>query len=141
MGVTPVYISNRNDSYREQTKTMLKRLGLAIASAAQLKLATTTSDKTERRREAERDFTVVLYVGDNLRDFDEKFRCRKFDTRSASELDAAIQERLARVDESRADWGRKWIILPNTAYGEWTRPLGAGKADLDRLAPQVTERK
>ncbi len=141
LGVAVVYISNRNDKFREQTKAMLKRLGIPIGNDAQLKLATNTSDKTERRKETERDCNVLLYVGDNLRDFDEKFRCRKLETRSAEELEKAIKERNDKVDETRAEWGRKWIILPNTAYGEWMKPLGAGKADLDRLVPTVTEKK
>lgn len=141
LGVTPVYISNRSDKFREQTKELLKRLGIPIQHEAQLKLATNTSDKTERRKETERDFNVLLYVGDNLRDFDEKFRCRKLETRAAQELDQAIRERKDKVDESRAEWGKKWIILPNTAYGEWMKPLGSGKADLDRLVPPAPEKK
>jgi acid phosphatase len=141
LGVAVVYISNRNDKYRDQSKAILKRLGIAVGHDSLLKLATTTSDKTERRKEAERDFTVLLYVGDNLRDFDEKYRCRKLETRSPDELEKAVRERNDRVDESRAEWGRKWIILPNPAYGEWMKPLGSGKGDLDRLAPTVPEKK
>jgi 5'-nucleotidase (lipoprotein e(P4) family) len=141
LGVVVVYISNRNDKFREQTKAMLKRLGIPIENDAQLKLATNTSDKTERRKETERDFNVLLYVGDNLRDFDEKFRCRKLESRSSEELEKAIKERSDKVDETRMEWGRKWIILPNTAYGEWMKPLGSGKADLERLVPAVTEKK
>lgn len=141
LGVMVVYISNRNEKNRAHTRDMLKRLGIPIEKEEQLLLATTTSDKTERRKATERAFTVLVYIGDNLRDFDEKFRCRKLETRSAAELDAAIRERHNRVDDSRDDWGKKWIILPNTAYGEWTKPLGNGKSDLDRLVPAAPEKK
>ena len=78
----------------------------------------------------------MLNIGDNLRDFDDKFRYRQFNGVSG-ELDAAIVERKQSVDRDREAWGDKWIILPNPAYGEWTKPLGRGKADLDRLAPTM----
>lgn len=136
LGVAVVFISNRNERFREQTKKALARLGLP-ADDALLKLSTDTSDKTARRRAVEQAYTVVLCIGDNLRDFDEVFRCRKLDTKTPEELDGAIRARKEAVDKQRAAWGEKWIILPNPAYGEWTRPLGQGKADLDRLVPQA----
>lgn len=30
--------------------------------------------------------------------------------------------------------GKHWIVLPNPAYGEWTKALGRGKVDLERLS-------
>jgi len=136
LSVCLVYISNRDDKYRKQTKQILARLGIPVEADDRLKLSTTTSDKTERRKEAERDFNVLLYLGDNLRDFDEKFRCRKLDeTSPAKELDLAIQERHLEVDKRRAIWGEKGIIFPNPAYGEWMKPLGRGRRDYDRLVP------
>ena len=54
-----------------------------------------------------------------------------------AELEAAIQTRKAAVDTERTKFGEKFILLPNPAYGEWTKPLGRGKKDLDRLAPQL----
>lgn len=135
VGVAVVYISNRNDRFRDQAKTMLKRLGIPAADDDCLMLATDTSDKTARRAAAEKAFTVLLYVGDNLRDFDERFRFADLSKATPGDLGAAIAGRMGKVDEARAEWGRKWVILPNPAYGEWAKPLGRGKADLDRLAP------
>lgn len=135
LGVAIVYISNRNDKFREQTKKALERLEIPVAADGLLKLSTETSDKTARRAEAEKEYTVVLNIGDNLRDFDEAFRCRKLETKSPEELELAIRERKETADKHRAAWGEKWIILPNPAYGEWTKPLGLGRADLDRLVP------
>ena len=102
-----------------------------------LLLATDTSDKPARRRAVERSYTVVLNVGDNLRDFDEEFRCRKLDANTPEELERAIRVRKESTDKHRAAWGDKWIVLPNPAYGEWSKPLGRGRADLDRLAASV----
>lgn len=136
LGVAVVYISNRNEKFREQTKKALTRLGIAAESDSLLKLSTGTSDKTARRQEAEREYTVLLYIGDNLRDFDDALRCSKIEEETPpEELERAIKARKEAVDKQKAIWGEKWIILPNPAYGEWTKPLGRGRSDLDRLAP------
>jgi len=141
LGVAVFHISNRNDKFKDQTKSALKRLGIPVRDDAHLKLATKTTDKTTRRQEVEKDYTVLLYVGDNLRDFDEKFRCRKLYKKSPEELEDAIMERKKKVEDHRQDWGKKWIILPNPAYGEWTKPLGMGRGDLDRLVPAVEKQQ
>jgi predicted secreted acid phosphatase len=52
-------------------------------------------------------------------------------------LQADIKDRKSLVDTHRTRWGDDWIILPNPAYGEWTRPLGRGNDDLNRLAPEL----
>lgn len=138
--VSVIYISNRNDKFREQTKKALKRLEISVEPESLLKLSTGSSDKTTRRQEAEREYTVLLYVGDNLRDFDEALRCSEIENESAAELERAIKARKDAVDKDIAIWGQKWIVLPNPAYGEWTKPLGRGRSDLDRLAPPAPTR-
>ncbi len=47
------------------------------------------------------------------------------------------------MDQTREKWGKEWIILPNPAYGEWMKPLGLGKRDLDRLVgePPAKDKK
>jgi predicted secreted acid phosphatase len=72
-----------------------------------------------------------------LRDFDETLSCRKLDKKTPDELQQAIQDRKDLADKHGDDWGKKWIILPNPAYGEWMKPLGRGRSDLDRLAPPL----
>lgn len=137
LGIVVVYISNRNERFRKQTKDALTRLGIPVVANDHLKLATTTSDKTQRRKEVDKAYSVVLYVGDNLRDFDEQFRCGDLGRSTPADLEAAIQERKDKVDAQRVAWGTRWVILPNPAYGEWTKPLGRGKSDYDRLVPPV----
>jgi 5'-nucleotidase (lipoprotein e(P4) family) len=140
LGVSVIYISNRDEKFREQTKRALERLEIFVEPDSLLRLSTGPSDKTARRQEVERDYTVLLYVGDNLRDFDESLA---FDRLGFGEikklpdnkLDAVIKARKDAVDKRRAIWGVKWIILPNPAYGEWTKPVGRGRADYDRLVP------
>lgn len=135
--VSIIYISNRNNKFREQTRKALTRLEIPVEADSLLKLSTGESDKTARRQEAERDFAVLLYIGDNLRDFDEALRCSKIENETPEELERAIKARKDGVDNQKAVWGEKWIILPNPAYGEWMKPLGRGRSDYDRFAPPV----
>jgi acid phosphatase len=136
-GVAVVYISNRTEKFREQTRRGLARLGIDVADEAHLKLASDTSDKTIRRAEAEKAHTVVLHVGDNLRDFDEAFRVPRLAADAdATALAAAIRHRKAVVDEHARDWGDRWIVIPNPIYGEWMKPLDRGLRDVDQLVPE-----
>ena len=135
LGVTVFFISNRNERYRDQTRQTLDRLGIPIRNERELKLSTTTSDKTKRRGEiAEDGYEVLLSIGDNLRDFDESFKTPLLsDDSTIAERTAAIEHRKLVVDQARSNWGRNWIILPNPAYGEWTKPLNRGLDDLQQL--------
>lgn len=137
LGVTVVYLSNRNDRFRDQTQRGLERLGIPPVRESDLKLATDTSDKTRRRAEVEAEHRVILLVGDNLRDFSEEFRVPKIaDDADGETLRAAIRDRKAKVDAHAAEWGDRWIILPNPAYGEWAKPLDRGARDVDQLVPE-----
>lgn len=136
-GVHVVYISNRTEKFRPQTKRGLERLGLPLASDAHLKLASDTSDKTARRLEAEKAHTVVLHVGDNLRDFDEAFRAPTLAADAdAAAMAAAIRHRKDAVDRHAKNWGDRWIVIPNPIYGEWMKPLDRGLRDVDQLVPE-----
>lgn len=136
-GVHVVYVSNRNEKFRPQTKQGLERLGLPLTDEAHLKLASDTSDKTARRAEAEKTHTVVLHVGDNLRDFDEAFRTPKLAADAdAAAVAAAIRHRKDAVDRHAKDWGDRWIVIPNPIYGEWMKPLDRGLRDVDQLVPE-----
>lgn len=121
--VRPVYISNRNDKFREQTHAVLKRLEIDVPDE-QLLLSTKSSDKTDRRATVRDKFDVLLWVGDNLRDFDEAFKYDK---------EKGLDGRKMAVDERKAKFGADWIILPNIAYGEWTKAFAGGPEDVDLL--------
>ncbi len=133
--VAVIYISNRADRFKNQAKEALNLLGIPESNDDHWKLATSTTNKTERRIEVEKNFQVLLNIGDNLRDFDEQFRFSDLGMATRADLEKAIQQRKAKVDAAAAAFGSKWIILPNPVYGEWTKPLGKGKADYDMLLP------
>jgi 5'-nucleotidase (lipoprotein e(P4) family) len=129
IGVERVYITNRNETCHAQTLEALARLGLSVPPDQLLCASEATgTNKTKRRELVEARFHVLLYVGDNLRDFDEVFRYNE---------QAGIDGRKRLVDERREKFGRDWIILPNPAYGEWLKPLGRGEADANQLLPRL----
>lgn len=125
LGVAPVFISNRNNKALKQTMETLERFEIGVPEN-QILLADdqTGSDKTSRRAKVEESFDVVLYLGDNLRDFDERF---KFNAASG------IEGRNQLVDEHSGKFGIEWIILPNPSYGEWTKALRNDVEDLELL--------
>ena len=128
LDVQPVYITNRNERAHAQTLMALERLGIAVPTDLLLCASESTgSNKDGRRAAVESRFDVLLFIGDNLRDFDNVFRYRE---------DSGIDGRKKLVDERSAKFGREWLILPNPAYGEWMKPLGRGIKDADELLPK-----
>jgi 5'-nucleotidase (lipoprotein e(P4) family) len=144
LGVRIVYITNRTQKqeFRDGTLNALELLGIEVAGRDLLG-AETTSDKTERRTEVERRYTVLLYIGDSLRDFHEgDFRSTIDNSRPTmargdrATLRESVKKRAFAVDRCSDLFGREWIILPNPAYGEWTKVLGLGDKDKEMLMGQ-----
>lgn len=127
-GVAAVYISNRTDTHREAMHADLARLEIDVPDGQLLLRTGNSGDKTARRQQAAEAFDIVLLVGDNLRDLDERFA---FDPKKG------IDGRFAEVDATRDRFLTDWIILPNPVYGDWTRPFHPrdGKADVNLLTP------
>jgi 5'-nucleotidase (lipoprotein e(P4) family) len=125
LGVTVVYISNRDEKLRDSTIAALRQNGLSLEGIDnRLLLKTTTSDKTERRKIVEGRFNVLIYLGDNLRDFSEEFKASQLAPNDDAGQKKAIAERADRVRRSNYHWGNDWFILPNPVYGEWQRLCG-----------------
>jgi acid phosphatase len=144
LGVRVIYITNRRQKqeFRDGTLNALELLDIEIAGR-DLLAAEETSDKSARRAEAEGRYTVLLYLGDNLRDFHEgDFRSTVDNNRPGkgtddpAKLREAIDKRAFAVDRSVDLFGREWIILPNPVYGEWAKVAGRGDKDKDLLAGQ-----
>jgi acid phosphatase len=126
LGVAAVYISNRSAKNQEATVAALKHVGLNTDDLAnRLMLRADTSDKTARRKVAESRFNVLMYFGDNLRDFSEDFVAPALDANDDAGQKKAIADRLAKTLRANYHWGNDWIALPNPVYGEWPRLLGA----------------
>ena len=124
MGVSVVYISNRQTRLQNDTIAALRHLGLSVEDIdRRLMLREESSEKTLRRAKAESMFRVVMWVGDNLRDFSEEFTAPSQYANDAERLQA-IAARKEKVRRAAARWGDDWIVLPNPVYGEWPKPLG-----------------
>ncbi|MFT3882945.1 MAG: HAD family acid phosphatase [Gemmatales bacterium] len=144
LGVAHVYISNRDHAYHDQTKAMLKDLGIGIEYDNQLKLLPTgaaSGDKTVRRQEAEAQYQVLIYLGDNLRDFDESFKTMPIADRTLDNCQKAIAARKKTVDDQQEAFGTKWFIFPNPVYGEWPSATLKNKDDEQLLVPPPPELK
>ena len=128
MGVTVVYMSNRYEVHQQSTMKAIEANGLnANDLPGRLYLIPKggTSDKSARREAVAARFNVLMYFGDNLRDFSEAFRAAKL-PKDATPEDylKAIKQRAAMADDATCHWGIDWFALPNPAYGEWERLIG-----------------
>lgn len=105
--VTIFYITNRDGNDKIGTLKNLKNLGFPSVDENHLILKTSTSDKEERRNAVLNNYNVILYLGDNLGDFSNIFYKK---TQSA---------RNQNVDLNAEEFGKKFIMLPNSGYGDW----------------------
>ena len=101
------YITNRNENDKIGTLKNLKNLGFPNADEQFVVVRSTTSDKEERRNAVLKNYNVVLYLGDNLGDFANIFYKK------------TQAERNLNVDNNAALFGKKFIMLPNSGYGDW----------------------
>jgi 5'-nucleotidase (lipoprotein e(P4) family) len=130
-GVQVFYISNRNADELEATIQNLKQAGFPQADAQHVVMKGAFSDKEPRRLVVAEKHEIAMLVGDNLNDFDKSFY----------QQDAA--KRSALVDANRQQFGTRFIILPNTIYGDWesaiwnARPVSPNEAD--RLKHEALE--
>ena len=128
-GVTIFYISNRDTAAVQSTLLNFKKLGLPDADTMHMLFLSNTSSKEVRRQVVQAKYNVVMLLGDNLIDFMNVFEKK------------SIAERFTETDSHEADWGKKFIVLPNSIYGEWEnalynydRKLTAGQKDTLRKA-------
>lgn len=133
-----VFISNRLEENKEKTIEALVRLGLSTRNIEQRLMLTRRprpsdakgldlGNKEERRKKATQMYQVLLWVGDNLRDFDDRYRVNRRAVATKAEQNAALAKRASQVDEDAARWGNDWIILPNPVYGEWSQAINRAK--------------
>ena len=119
-GVSIYYISNRDNSEVQSTLLNLQQLKLPNADTAHMLFVKTTSSKEERRLAVMKTHTVIMLLGDNLNDFTQVFE------------KGSIDNRFLETDKARADWGKKFIVLPNPTYGEWENALSGYRRGLSR---------
>ncbi len=111
LGVEVFYVSNRTVEEMGPTIQNMAALGFANADSAHMLLKETTSSKVERRAMIEKDYEIILLVGDNLADHSGEYEKRGPDYGFAS------------VDTDRRLFGTRYIVLPNPMYGNWLSEL------------------
>ncbi len=110
-GVGIFYITNRKEVYRKQTMKNLLAEGFPQAVNDHLLLRTEESGKEKRRNAVSENYEIFMLLGDNLGDFDMIFDKKSSDERSAG------------VENLRDEFGKRFIILPNSMYGDWMNAL------------------
>jgi len=124
--VVVFYISNRKEKERQGTLQNLKHYGFPYADDQHLLLRqpSASSSKETRRQSVATQYEIVLLLCDNLAEF-----AKDFDGRLTS------GQRASAVGQLSADFGKKFIVLPNANYGGWedavygNKPLKIAKKD------------
>ena len=111
-GIEIFYITNRDEDERAGTLKNLQLYGLPNADDAHLLLRSGSSSKEGRRKQVLENYTIVLLCGDNLPDFD-----MLYDGKPTAQDRGAITEKL------KQEFGSKYIVIPNPAYGDWEGAL------------------
>ena len=110
-GVTIFYISNREEKDRVGTLLNLQNLHLPNADNAHLLLKQGVSSKEPRRLQVAASYDVLLLLGDNLIDFSPVFEKKP------------VNEREQTTNSMSAEFGKRFIVIPNPVYGDWESAL------------------
>jgi 5'-nucleotidase (lipoprotein e(P4) family) len=122
LGVEVFYVSNRTVQELGPTIENMVAGGFVNADTAHMLLKETTSSKVARRDLIEKEYEIILLVGDNLSDLSGAYEKRGADFGFGT------------VDADRKLFGTKYIVLPNPMYGSWL-------SGLLKTTPGSTERE
>ena len=124
-GVEIFYVTNRKspEEYKPTLNNLLK-IGFPFADSIHIVLKTDISSKEVRRKNISEKYDVLLFVGDNLADFDVVFDKREDDLGFGA------------VKENMNKFGDRFILLPNPMYGPWMNAAikkSAGKSTREKI--------
>jgi 5'-nucleotidase (lipoprotein e(P4) family) len=111
-GVTVFYITNRDEDERTGTTKNLNLYNLPNVDDAHLLLKQGTSSKEVRRQLVLKKYNIVLLCGDNLPDFDARY-----------DNHPAEAARTSTTISLRAQFGDRYIVIPNPSYGDFEGAL------------------
>lgn len=116
-GVTPFYITNRTADMDAATRRNLERLGIEASEDTLLlrgeRPEWNTTDKTPRRDFIAARYRVLLLLGDDLNDF-------------IATSGKSVAERDTVIEQTAANWGTRWFIVPNAIYDSWESAVTGG---------------
>jgi 5'-nucleotidase (lipoprotein e(P4) family) len=116
-GVKVFYVTNRSAGTEKDTRANMEKLGFPLGGNVDTFLMQGekpdwTGAKSTRRAAIAKDYRILLNIGDNLGDFDDRYR--------SSEAD-----RVKAYEAGMPYWGKQWLMLPNPTYGSFdTAPYG-----------------
>jgi 5'-nucleotidase (lipoprotein e(P4) family) len=126
-GVKVFYISNRDASTEKDTRENMEKLGFPMGGNVDTFLMQNEqkewgSAKSTRRAVVTKGYRVLLNIGDNFGDFDDRYR-------------SSEAERAKAFDSDMAYWGKQWLVIANPTYGSFdAAPFGFDykKSDADK---------
>ncbi|MEC4113611.1 5'-nucleotidase, lipoprotein e(P4) family [Myroides pelagicus] len=119
-GVEIFYITNRNENDKAGTLKNLEKYNYPFADNDHVIVRTSESSKETRRQKVLETHEIVMLLGDNLSDFS-----TLWDKKTQ-------EERLENVKNNKELFGKKFIVLPNTGYGDWEAALFQYKKNLTK---------
>jgi 5'-nucleotidase (lipoprotein e(P4) family) len=106
-GIEVYYVTNRREKHRDPTLKNLKQVGFPFAENEFLLMRTDEAGKKSRRDKISETRQIIMLIGDNLNDFSEIFE------------EQSVSNRFALTDSVKAEFGTRFIVLPNAMYGDW----------------------
>jgi len=113
------YITNREEKDKAGTIENMRRYNFPFVDNDHVIVRTTTSGKEARRQTVAANYEIVLFLGDNLSDFSSVF-----DKKTTA-------ERTNNVGLLAAEFGKKFIVLPNANYGGWEEAIYGNSYNLN----------
>lgn len=116
-GVTVFYVTNRGAETEKDTRANMQTLGFPMGGNVDTFLMQGEKPewagaKSTRRAAIAKHYRILLNIGDNLGDFDDRYR--------SSEAD-----RIKAFEAALPYWGKQWLMLANPTYGSFdTSPFG-----------------
>jgi 5'-nucleotidase (lipoprotein e(P4) family) len=110
-GVKVFYLSNRDVTTEKATRENMEKLGFPMGGNVDTFLMQNEkpewgSAKSVRRAVVTKDYRVLLNIGDNFGDFDDRYR-------------SSMAERAKAFDSDMAYWGKQWLMIANPTYGSF----------------------
>ncbi|MEA2816579.1 MAG: hypothetical protein QOI93_4280, partial [Rhodospirillaceae bacterium] len=102
---------NRDTSTEKDTRENMEKLGFPMGGNVDTFLMQNEkpewgSAKSTRRAVVARDYRVLLNIGDNFGDFDDRYR-------------SSVADRAKAFDSDMAYWGKQWLMIANPTYGSF----------------------
>lgn len=105
-GVEIIYLSNRRVENYEPTKENLISAGFPFDDQTIMLLRDKDGNKESRRKKLS-SYNIVLLLGDNLSDFNERF------------YKGSNESRIEEIDSLQDMFAYQYILFPNLIYGTW----------------------